>query len=56
MGGVSTVFAIIGSSVLGWIGWAAGAHVGVMTAWFLSVLGSATGVYYGRQVYARLAD
>ena len=29
----------------GWIGWWIGAHIGLMTAFFLSVIGSALGVY-----------
>ena len=53
---VSTLFAIAGSSIGGWIGWAAGAHVGLMTGYLTSVVGSAAGVYYGRRVHAHLLD
>lgn len=55
-GSVSTVFALIGSSLGGWIGWAAGHHVGVMTGYLTSVVGSALGIYYGRRAYAELMD
>ncbi len=53
---MSTFFAIVGSSIGGWIGWTLGQHVGFMTAWVVSVVGSAGGVYYGRRLYARLLD
>jgi uncharacterized protein YcfJ len=53
---MGTLFAIVGSTIGGWIGWAAGTHVGVMTAYVASVVGSAAGVYYGRQLYTHLLD
>jgi phage tail tape-measure protein len=46
------LFAAIGSIAGGWVGWAAGARVGFMTAYMVSIVGTAVGVYYGR----RLAD
>jgi hypothetical protein len=55
-GGVSTLFAIVGSSLGGWVGWAVGYHVGIMTGYLTSVVGSAVGLYYGRRAYAQLMD
>jgi len=46
---MSGFFAFIGASVGGWLGWIVGAHVGLMTAYALSVVGTAVGVYFGRQ-------
>jgi hypothetical protein len=48
---VSKLFALIGSTVGGAIGWWLGARVGVMTAFVLSVVGTGCGMYAG----ARLA-
>ena len=48
---MGTFFAIIGSSIGGWLGWVVGAKVGFMSAYFLSVVGTAGGVYYGRRLY-----
>jgi hypothetical protein len=53
---MSAFFAFIGASVGGWIGWAVGAHVGLMTAYMLSVVGTALGVYGGRVAAAALLD
>ena len=53
---MSTFFALIGANVGGWIGWAVGAHVGLMTACMLSVVGTALGVYGGRRVASSLLD
>ena len=50
------LFAIIGSTIGGWIGWTVGARVGLMTAWTLGVVGTAAGVYYGRIFADRLID
>ena len=41
----------IGMTVLGWVGWWLGAKVGVMTAFWVSSLGSMVGVYLGWRVY-----
>jgi hypothetical protein len=53
---MSTFFAFIGASVGGWLGWIVGTHVGLMTAYVLSVVGTAVGVYYGRQAASSLLD
>ena len=53
---VSRLFAIIGSTIGGWIGWTLGARVGLMTAYTLGVVGTAAGVYYGRRFADQLLD
>ena len=53
---MGTFFAIVASSVGGWLGWWIGARVGVMSAYMLSIVGTAGGVYYGRRLYAGLLD
>ena len=53
---MSAFFAFVGANVGGWIGWAVGAHAGVMTAWMLSAVGSALGVYGGRRAAAALLE
>jgi hypothetical protein len=42
----------IGATVGGGIGWWAGAPVGTMTAFMLSIVGTGIGIYFGK----RLAD
>ena len=44
------ILTIICISAGGWIGWWVGEHVGIMTAYFLSVLGAAAGLYFGRKL------
>jgi len=46
---MNAFFAFLGATIGGWIGWAAGEHVGIMTAYMLSVVGTAVGVYAGRR-------
>lgn len=41
---------IISISVGGWIGWWIGEHIGIMTAYLLSVFGAAAGLYLGRKL------
>jgi hypothetical protein len=53
---MGTFFAIVGSSIGGWLGWVVGAKIGFMSAYMLSVVGTAAGVYYGRRLYAGLLD
>jgi hypothetical protein len=40
----------VGASVIGSVGWWAGARVGVMTGFFLSMVGTGVGLYAGRRV------
>jgi hypothetical protein len=56
MGAMSTFFAIVGSSIGGWIGWVVGMKIGFMSAYVLGVGGTAAGVYYGRRLYDMLLD
>jgi uncharacterized membrane protein YsdA (DUF1294 family) len=44
------VLIILSISIGGWIGWWLGKYVGIMTAYFLSVVGGAAGLYIGRQI------
>ena len=39
----------LGMSIGGWIGWWAGEHVGLMTAFMLSMVGTGAGLYFGRR-------
>jgi hypothetical protein len=41
---------IISISIGGWIGWWIGKYVGTMTAYLLSVVGSAAGLYFGKKI------
>ena len=40
----------VGASVIGSVGWWAGARVGVMTGFFLSMIGTGVGLYAGRRI------
>jgi hypothetical protein len=40
----------VGASVIGSVGWWAGARVGVMTGFFLSMVGTGAGLYAGRRI------
>lgn len=40
----------VGATLGGGVGWWAGAHVGFMTAWMVSTLGTALGVYFARRL------
>jgi hypothetical protein len=53
---MSNFLAFVGASVGGWAGWAVGAPLGIMSAWTLSVVGMAVGVYAGRRAAAALLD
>jgi hypothetical protein len=44
------VLIILSIFIGGWIGWWLGKHVGFMTAYFLSVVGGAAGLYFGRRI------
>ena len=49
---MSKLLGFVGASIVGSAGWWAGAHVGLMTAFIGSVVGTGVGLYAGR----RLAD
>jgi hypothetical protein len=40
----------VGASVIGSVGWWAGARVGVMPGFFLSMAGTGVGLYAGRRI------
>ncbi len=44
------VLAILSIFIGGWIGWWLGNYFGFMTAYFLSVVGAAAGLYFGRKI------
>ncbi|HEY1951982.1 MAG TPA: hypothetical protein VGG76_04190 [Gemmatimonadaceae bacterium] len=44
------LFAFIGSTIGGYIGWALGARFGFTTAFMVSMVGTGLGIYYGRRV------
>jgi len=45
---VSKLLTFLGATVGGAIGWWLGARVGIMTAFFVSMLGTGVGIYAGR--------
>jgi len=47
---MAKLLTFIGATVGGAIGWWIGAGVGTMTAFFVSVVGTALGVYAGRRI------
>ncbi len=47
---MSKLFALIGATVGGAIGWWLGARVGVMTAFVLSLVGTGFGMYAGGRI------
>jgi len=44
------ILIILSITIGGWIGWWLGEHIGIMTAYFLSVFGAAAGLYFGRKI------
>jgi len=53
---MSGFFAFVGANVGGWIGWVLGAHMGLMSACMLSIVGTAVGVWGGRRAASALLD
>jgi ABC-type dipeptide/oligopeptide/nickel transport system permease subunit len=49
-------FRIVFASAGGWIGWKIGMHVGLLTAYFASVFGTAVGILAGRRLVENLLD
>lgn len=45
---MSKLLTFLGATVGGAIGWWLGARVGIMTAFFVSMLGTGVGIYAGR--------
>jgi hypothetical protein len=46
---VVKLIVFIGATVGGALGWWIGARIGIMTAFFLSVVGTAAGTYFARR-------
>jgi len=47
---MSKLIGFIGATLGGSVGWWIGAHVGLMTAFFLMIVGTGAGTYAGRRV------
>jgi hypothetical protein len=47
---------IIWISIGGWIGWWIGEHFGIMSAYLLSVAGSAAGLYFGKKIMTNFME
>ncbi|HZI21693.1 MAG TPA: hypothetical protein VFD76_04230 [Gemmatimonadales bacterium] len=52
---MSKLLMLVGASLGGAIGWWLGAHVGIMTAFVVSTVGTGVGVYAGRRIADSLA-
>ena len=50
------IFIFIFLSVFGWIGWMLGEKIGVMTAYFFSLIGSAIGIVIAVMLNRRLFE
>ena len=53
---MSKLLAWVGATLGGAVGWWAGAPMGMMTAFVLSVVGTGAGLYLGRWAAERLLD
>jgi hypothetical protein len=53
---METVVGLVGATVVGAGGWWLGAHVGVMTAFMLNMVGTGIGLYAGRKVARHYLD
>lgn len=47
---VTKLLGFIGLTIGGWIGWSVGAHVSLLAAVLLSIVGTGMGLYLGRRV------
>jgi hypothetical protein len=54
--GMKKVLVILSISIGGWIGWWFGEYFGFMTAYFLSVVGAAAGLYFSRKIMRRYLE
>lgn len=50
------ILIILSISIGSWTGWWLGEHIGIMTAYFLSVLGAAAGLYFGRKLMSNYLE
>jgi hypothetical protein len=53
---METLLGFIGATVVGAVGWWLGEHVGFMTAFLLSMVGTGLGLYVGRRVGRHYLD
>jgi hypothetical protein len=53
---MSNLLAFVGATIAGAAGWWLGARIGLMSAFFLSVIGTAIGVYVGRRIATKIVD
>jgi hypothetical protein len=53
---VKKLLVLVGATLGSYAGWAAGAWVGTMTAFILSVVGTGFGMYAGAKLAGRLLD
>jgi hypothetical protein len=51
---MTKLFGFLGATAGSAVGWWAGAHVGFMTAFIVSTIGTGAGIYWGRQLAGRL--
>jgi len=47
---METLIVLVATTILGAIGWWIGEFIGLTTAFILSIVGTAIGVYVGRQI------
>jgi hypothetical protein len=53
---LSNLLAWVGATIVGALGWWAGARQGMFTAFVLSMVGTGVGLYLGRRLAAHLLD
>lgn len=46
---MAKLLGFMGATIGGWVGWAAGAPVGMFTAFVVSMIGTGLGIYVGRR-------
>ncbi len=53
---MSKLLGLVGATMGGGFGWWLGAHQGIMTAFFISILGTGVGLYLGKRLADMLAE
>lgn len=49
---MSWLFGVIGATIGGWLGWWLASSAGLFTAFVVSMVGTALGLYYGKRTAA----
>ena len=49
-------FTLVFAAIGGWFGWKVGMYVGLLTAYFSSVIGTAAGLVIGRRIAENLLE